>query len=58
MADKLAGMADCHKIKLRLAGYRLVYQVIDNKLLITVIAAGKRERFEAYVAAQKRIEQQ
>lgn len=56
-ADKLSGMTDCYKIKLRSAGYRLVYQVVDNKLVITVVAVGKRERSEAYTAAQKRVEQ-
>ena len=30
-------MADCYKIKLRSAGYRLVYQVVDNRLVITVV---------------------
>lgn len=56
-ADKLSGMTDCYKIKLRSAGYRLVYQVFDNKLVITVVAVGKRERSEAYAVAQKRVEQ-
>jgi len=50
-------MADCYKIKLRSAGYRLVYQVVDDKLVITVVAVGRRERSEAYTAAQKRVEQ-
>lgn len=29
-ADKLHGLKDCYKIKLRSVGYRLVYQVIDT----------------------------
>jgi mRNA interferase RelE/StbE len=37
-------MADCCKIKLRGQGYRLVYQVRDNELVIVVIAVGKRDR--------------
>ncbi len=34
-------LKDCYKIKLRQSGYRLVYQVNDNKLIVTVIAVGK-----------------
>ena len=55
-ADRLPNLPDCYKIKLRSAGYRLVYQVIDQKLVVTVIAVGKRERAEVYAAAQNRIE--
>lgn len=53
--DKLSGMKDCYKIKLKDAGYRLVYRVDDGQLVIEVIAAGKRERGEAYAAAKKRL---
>ncbi|PHS26633.1 MAG: type II toxin-antitoxin system mRNA interferase toxin, RelE/StbE family [Methylophaga sp.] len=52
---RLNGMTDCYKIKLRGAGYRLVYQVRDNDLIISVIAVGKRERNHVYKAAIKRI---
>lgn len=38
---KLHGMKDCYKIKLRNVDYRLVYQVIDNRIVIKVIAVGK-----------------
>lgn len=55
-ADRLHSIQDCYKIKLRSVGYRLVYQVIDNRLLVTVIAVGKRERSDVYDAARKRIE--
>ena len=34
----LHGMKDCYKIKLRSAGYRLVYQVIDKQIVVQVIA--------------------
>ncbi|MCM2341996.1 type II toxin-antitoxin system RelE/ParE family toxin [Rhodoferax sp.] len=40
-AAALTAMPDCYKIKLRSAGFRLVYQVIDDKLLLT-IAVGIR----------------
>jgi mRNA interferase RelE/StbE len=52
---RLNGMIDCYKIKLRKVGYRLVYQVADQQILVTVVAVGKRERNEVYKAAVKRI---
>ena len=52
---RLSGMKDCYKIKLRRAGYRLVYQVRDNELIVSVVAVGKRERNHVYKAAIKRI---
>ena len=54
-ANKLRGMHDCYKIKLRSSGYRLVYQVIDEKVVVFVISVGKRERSEVYSEAVKRI---
>jgi mRNA interferase RelE/StbE len=48
-------LADCYKIKLRKQGYRLVYQVIDYRLIVLVIAVGKREREAVYQAAVKRL---
>ncbi len=52
---RLNGLKDCYKIKLRAAGYRLVYEVRDNELVISVVSVGKRERNHVYKAAQKRI---
>lgn len=52
---KLRGMKDCYKIKLRNAGYRLVYQVIDERIVVKVIAVGKRDRSAVYLKAQERI---
>lgn len=54
-ADKLRGMPDCYRIKLRAAGYRLVYEVADQVLIVTVIAVGKRERSVVYGNASKRM---
>ncbi|WP_338296203.1 type II toxin-antitoxin system RelE family toxin, partial [Escherichia coli] len=45
---KLRGLKDCYKIKLRASGFRLVYQVIDDILIIAVVAVGKRERSNVY----------
>lgn len=51
----LKGLRDCYKIKLRQSGYRLVYQVRDQQLVITVIAIGKRDRNRVYGQAKKRL---
>ena len=52
---RLNGMQNCYKIKLRQAGYRLVYQVRDGELVVSIVAVGKRERNHVYKAAVKRI---
>jgi len=52
---KLSGLDDCYKIKLRSAGYRLIYQVRDEDVVVSVVAVGKRERNEVYKTAIKRI---
>ena len=43
-ASKLRGSSHRYKIKLRAAGYRLVYEVRDHEVLVIVVAVGKRER--------------
>jgi len=53
-ATRLSGMKDCYKIKLRQAGYRLVYQVRDTEVVV-VVAVGKREKNFVYKKAIKRI---
>lgn len=52
---RLNGLRDCYKIKLRSAGFRLVYQVRDEEVVVSVIAVGKRERNAVYKAAVKRV---
>ncbi len=52
---KLSGLDSCYKIKLVALGYRLVYQVDDAVVIVTVIAVGKRERSAAYAAAIARL---
>lgn len=52
---RLSGIADCYKIKLRAAGFRLVYRVEDDRLLVIVVAVGKRDRNEVYKIALGRI---
>lgn len=53
-ADRLSGLGNAYKIKLRSAGYRLVYRVVDEVLVVTVIAVGKRERGAVYKEAGDR----
>ena len=52
---RLSGMPDCYKIKLRAAGYRLVYQVFDDRVAVVVVAVGKREDSAVYRKAGKRL---
>ncbi|MFK3877789.1 type II toxin-antitoxin system RelE family toxin [Pantoea agglomerans] len=52
---RLRGIKDCYKIKLRASGFRLVYQVIDDQLVIAVVAVGKRERSDVYHLASERM---
>ncbi|MDE1315531.1 type II toxin-antitoxin system RelE/ParE family toxin [Vibrio aestuarianus] len=52
---KLSGMPNCYKIKLRSAGYRLVYEVRDAEIVVSVVAVGKRERNAIYKTALKRL---
>jgi mRNA interferase RelE/StbE len=51
---RLHGAKERYKIKLRNAGFRLVYEVRDRDLLVLVVAVGKRERNEVYRAAERR----
>jgi len=53
-AAKMSGHQARYKIKLRSVGYRLVYEVRDNELVVVVVAIGKRERNAVYLAAAKR----
>ena len=54
-ASKLSGAENMYKIKLRQSGYRLVYQVKDDVIVVTVLAVGKRERSDVYLSAIKRL---
>ena len=52
--DRLNGLGNAYKIKLRSAGYRMVYRVVDEVLVVTVVAVGKRERGDVYKNADDR----
>ncbi len=45
----------CYKIKLRKQGYRLVYSVEDDALIVLVLAIDKREDMAAYRSAVERL---
>ncbi|MGF9561977.1 type II toxin-antitoxin system RelE/ParE family toxin [Neorhizobium sp. JUb45] len=51
---RLHGARDRYKIKLRTAGYRLVYEVRDAQLVVLVVAVGRRDKNAAYRAAADR----
>lgn len=52
----LSGATNLYKIKLRQAGYRLVYSVDDGTVIVMVIAVGKRDRNSVYEIALSRLE--
>ena len=43
-ANQLRGFKNVYKIKLRSVGYRLVYEVEDQDIVVYVIAVGKRDK--------------
>lgn len=53
--DKLRGYDSVYKIKLRAAGYRLAYEVVDDELLVYVLAVGKREKGKIYSSLKERV---
>lgn len=54
-AAALTAMSDCYKIKLRSSGFRLVYRVHDDALVLLTVAVGKRDKHAVYDAAKLRI---
>jgi mRNA interferase RelE/StbE len=51
----LTSMPDCYKIKLRSTGFRLVYRVQDDALVLLTISVGKRDKSAVYDAAKMRL---
>ena len=51
---RLRGKHNRYKRKLKSAGYRLVYEVCDNRVILLVIAVGKRSGDEVYHLADHR----
>ncbi len=54
LANRLTGFDRAYKIKLRAVGYRLVYEVDDQEIIVFVIAVGKRENNAVYDKARDR----
>ena len=52
---RLSGMENCYKIKLRAAGYRLVYRVDERIVTVIVVAVGRRDRNLVYKIAAGRV---
>lgn len=52
---RLSGLPDCYKIKLRAAGYRLVYRLYDDRLVVQVVGVGRRDQSQVYKAAARRL---
>ena len=53
--ERLSGFSSAlYKIKLRAAGYRLVYEVSDNEITVFVLSVGKCDRLQAYENARNR----
>jgi len=52
--NKLSGYPNRYKIKLRCIGYRLVYEVVDDEVVVIVIAVGRRENNAVYDDANSR----
>jgi len=52
---KLKGYDSVYKIKLRTTGYRLAYEVIDNEVVIYVLAVGRRDKNAIYKKLSSRV---
>jgi len=52
---RISGGKDLYKIKLRQLGYRLVYQVNNKVVTVTVLAVGKRDKNGVYITALSRL---
>ena len=48
-------LQQCYKIKNDKTGHRLVYQVINNRVMVFVLSVDKREDLMAYMLAAGRI---
>jgi len=54
--DKLSSFSNIYKIKLRSSGFRLAYEVVDEKVIVVVLSVGKREDNAVYDKIVKRME--
>ena len=56
-AELRGELKDCYKIKLRKQGYRLVYEIQNDALVVLVLAVDKREGAAVYSAAIQRLKE-
>jgi mRNA interferase RelE/StbE len=54
-AELRGELQNCYKIKLLKQGYHLIYTVIEQEVVVLVLAVDKREDAIAYISAVKRI---
>lgn len=54
--SKLSEFFNVYKIKLRSSGFRLAYEVIDEKIIVMVLSVGKRENNDVYDELKKRMD--
>jgi len=54
LRSKLGGSTNRHKIKLHAAGFRLIDELRDQKVLVLVMAVDKRDRNAAYLHVDQR----
>jgi len=47
-------MGNVYKIKLRDSGYRLVYEVLEDRVIVLVLAVARRAKGLAYELARRR----
>jgi mRNA interferase RelE/StbE len=52
---RLSKHKDCYRIKLRAAGYRLIYHVDGKRIIVTVLRVARREKDEAYENIEGRL---
>lgn len=52
---KLKGYDNVYKIKLKTAGYRLAYEVVEKEIVVYILAIGKREKDAVYRTLNKRV---
>ena len=55
-ADRVSGMENAYKIKLRAVGLRMVYVVEEETEHLDGLCGGKRDKKEAYRKAKERID--
>lgn len=51
---RLSGGRHRYRIKLRKLGYRLGYQVFDDRLVVIVVGIGRRDKGEIYETLERR----